>query len=137
MILPSKEESLILFEAIMIELWRENRYPIHKLFTKRELDTLYHIIVRGQTNREMAEEWIVSVKTIEAHRAHIRIKLSVATNQKMSSKDVMHYFTGRFWQVVGSRDTVRVIEDLLGQTFSPSVVGQLYDRYYIRDTIEF
>lgn len=49
--------------------------PIDRL-SDRELQVVY-LIGRGQTTREIAKDLKVSVKTIEAHRAHIKDKLAL------------------------------------------------------------
>lgn len=42
--------------------------------TKREQEVL-RLVAEGRTNQEIAEELIISVKTVEAHRAHLMRKL--------------------------------------------------------------
>jgi DNA-binding NarL/FixJ family response regulator len=44
----------------------------------RELQILRHI-GRGMSNREIAEELFISIKTVETHREHIKRKLNLAT----------------------------------------------------------
>lgn len=50
--------------------------------TAREQEVLSYI-AKGYTNREIAEELFLSVKTIESHRARIMEKLNLRTRQEM------------------------------------------------------
>jgi two-component system response regulator NreC len=51
--------------------------PIEEL-TEREREVL-RLLALGHTNQEIAQELIVSVRTVESHRAHVMTKLRVAT----------------------------------------------------------
>ena len=51
--------------------------PIDEL-TDREREVL-RLLALGHTNQEIAQELIVSVRTVESHRAHVMTKLRVAT----------------------------------------------------------
>jgi DNA-binding NarL/FixJ family response regulator len=50
--------------------------------TRREREVLQHI-ARGKNNREIAAELSVSVKTVEAHKAHIMRKLKVRSTLQL------------------------------------------------------
>lgn len=50
--------------------------------TKRELDILRHISM-GMTNKEIARQLKISVRTIETHRFNIRAKTSASSNSKL------------------------------------------------------
>lgn len=50
--------------------------PSPEILTRAEFDVL-KLIVAGNTNREIAEKFNLSVRTIEAHRAHIMNKLKL------------------------------------------------------------
>lgn len=52
------------------------------MLTPRERE-VFELIVLGHTQREMAEQLGVSVKTIEAHRAHIALKLRCRTRAQL------------------------------------------------------
>lgn len=52
------------------------------LLTERELDVL-RMIALGYTNREIADEFVLSVRTVESHRAHIQQKLDLATRAEL------------------------------------------------------
>jgi len=52
--------------------------PVHRL-SDRELQIL-RCIGRGLSNRKIAEELFISVKTVESHREHIKDKLSLPTS---------------------------------------------------------
>lgn len=47
-------------------------------------------LVRGDTNREMAERMSISVKTVDTHRGHILKKLALANNVKLALFAVRH-----------------------------------------------
>jgi two-component system response regulator NreC len=49
-----------------------------KQLTPREREVL-HLLALGYTNREVADELVISIRTAEAHRASIRSKLSART----------------------------------------------------------
>jgi two-component system response regulator NreC len=51
--------------------------PIDEL-TDREREVL-RLLALGHTNQEIAQQLIVSVRTVESHRAHVMTKLRVAT----------------------------------------------------------
>jgi two-component system, NarL family, response regulator NreC len=51
--------------------------PVDEL-TDREREVL-RLLALGHTNQEIAEELIVSVRTVESHRAHVMTKLRVST----------------------------------------------------------
>jgi two-component system response regulator NreC len=46
----------------------------YDLLTSREREVL-QLIAEGSSNQKIAEELFISVKTVEAHRAHIMTKL--------------------------------------------------------------
>jgi two-component system response regulator NreC len=50
--------------------------PVQFLLTPRELDVL-HLLARGRTNKELAAELDMSVRTAESHHASIMSKLNV------------------------------------------------------------
>ena len=50
--------------------------PVQFLLTPRELDVL-RLLARGRTNKELAGELNISVRTVETHRAHVLAKLNV------------------------------------------------------------
>jgi DNA-binding NarL/FixJ family response regulator len=50
--------------------------PVQFLLTPRELDVL-RLLARGKTNKELAGELNMSVRTAESHHANIREKLKV------------------------------------------------------------
>jgi two-component system response regulator NreC len=47
-----------------------------EVLTPRELDVLT-LIAEGQTNRDIAEELVISVRTVERHRENIMSKLNL------------------------------------------------------------
>ncbi len=53
-------------------------YPSFELLTDREVEVLT-LAARGKSNKEIAEELSVSVRTVEAHLGHIFTKLDVSS----------------------------------------------------------
>ena len=49
--------------------------PVERL-TAREEEVL-RLLARGYTNNEVADELVISVKTVETHRAHVLSKLGL------------------------------------------------------------
>ncbi len=132
--MPSKDEAMDLFDGIMAELWQEQNYPYSKRLTARELETLYYYVVHGYSNTEAAEEMVISVKTVEAHRMHIKEKLAhLMGYDRLSSRLVMHFLTAKFWKQVGQRTTIKWLEELMGERLPPDIARSLYDRYNRRD----
>jgi DNA-binding NarL/FixJ family response regulator len=52
--------------------------PVQFLLTPRELE-VFRLLARGRTNKEIAAELNIGVRTVESHRAHISAKLKVET----------------------------------------------------------
>lgn len=52
------------------------------VLTDRECDVL-KMIALGFTNREIADEFVLSVRTVESHRAHIQQKLDLVTRAEL------------------------------------------------------
>jgi two-component system, NarL family, response regulator NreC len=57
--------------------------------SEREVDVLRRIAL-GHTNREIAEELYLSVRTIETHRQHIQQKLRLATRAELVKYALSH-----------------------------------------------
>lgn len=54
----------------------------YQILTEREKETLA-LIAKGYSNKEIAEQLVVSVKTIESHKAHIMEKLQLKTRPEL------------------------------------------------------
>jgi DNA-binding CsgD family transcriptional regulator len=54
----------------------------HKHLTRRELDVL-RLLATGRTNAEIAEQLVVSVRTVESHRASLRRKLGRPSHSEL------------------------------------------------------
>ncbi len=63
------------FISPLIEITRPNQNPIEKL-TDREKE-VWKLIIDGKTNRGIAHQLSISVKTVEKHRASLMDKLDV------------------------------------------------------------
>lgn len=76
-LIDAVERALARDAAVKATAWRgtQRRDRLRRL-TERELGVL-RSIARGRTNRELADEWSVSVRTVESHRASLFDKLDV------------------------------------------------------------
>ena len=61
--------------------------------TNREVDVL-RLIVRGYTNRQIAEDLFLSVRTVESHRANIMQKLELSSRAELVRWAADHKLTG-------------------------------------------
>ena len=71
---------------------RERRACLLRAFsalTKRE-QQLLDLIIKGSSNKEIARELIISIKTVEAHRARLVKKLEVKSLAEMVQLAVEH-----------------------------------------------
>jgi two-component system response regulator NreC len=55
---------------------------VHAELSERELDVL-RLIALGHTNNEIAEQLVLSVRTVETHRAHIQQKLGRSSRAEL------------------------------------------------------
>ena len=62
--------------------------------TEREVDIL-RLIALGHTNTEIAEQLFLSVRTVEAHRAHVQQKLGRTTRAELVRYALDHGFVDR------------------------------------------
>lgn len=62
--------------------WQEERSAIQEVLSQREKEVLA-LIGRGNTNREIADELVLSVRTVEWHRARIQWKLGVTRRAEL------------------------------------------------------
>ena len=69
----------------------ETNDPVSRL-SNREVQIL-NMIGRGMSSREIAQEFTLSVKTIESHRQTIKHKLGLATNSQLLQY-AMKWFSG-------------------------------------------
>jgi DNA-binding NarL/FixJ family response regulator len=72
--LPLSEEYI---ETLMIEADESKQDP-YELLTPRELE-VFHLVVEGHTNAQIAAQLVISRRTVEVHRANIRRKLGLRT----------------------------------------------------------
>lgn len=59
--------------------------------TPREVQTL-ELLARGRTNREIADELQISVKTVDTHRSHLKTKLGLRNNADITRFAVRYGF---------------------------------------------
>ena len=61
--------------------------------TEREAEVL-RLIALGHTNPEIAQRLVLSVRTVESHRAHIQRKLSCSTRAELVRYALDHHLIG-------------------------------------------
>jgi two-component system, NarL family, response regulator NreC len=76
---PSMSKALV--GGIMPARPRAQKDPQHQL-TARELEVL-QLLAQGYTNQEIAHRLVLSVKTVETHRAHVMEKLGLKTRAEL------------------------------------------------------
>jgi DNA-binding NarL/FixJ family response regulator len=54
-----------------------------RALTKSE-EAVASLVAAGRTNREVAAELVVSIKTVESHLAHIYVKLGVRSRTELA-----------------------------------------------------
>ena len=57
--------------------------------TARELEVM-RMLARGMTNREIAEQLSISIKTIDTHRGHVLKKLGLRNNSELTAFAIKH-----------------------------------------------
>jgi DNA-binding NarL/FixJ family response regulator len=60
----------------------DERTPFPNNLTQREQEILV-LIASGKTNRELADQLFISVKTVETHRSHILVKLGLKNTAEL------------------------------------------------------
>ena len=84
---PFKEEELVSLVELMLEQAKEsfadyqlaaNRDALMAKLTSREAQVLERIVA-GRLNKQIADDFGISIKTVEAHRANIMEKLNANT----------------------------------------------------------
>jgi DNA-binding NarL/FixJ family response regulator len=78
-----------------------DREPLDRL-SDREFQVLLRLAA-GATNREIARELSISVKTVDAHRAHVMTKLSLRNNADLTRLAMEHGIAGLFLAKAPSR----------------------------------
>ena len=79
--LSERFKSLLVAGVVEAGRGARDRHWIDRL-SNRELE-VFHLIGRGLTSRAIAAKLSVSIKTIEAHRTHIKRKLCVDENSSL------------------------------------------------------
>src|SRR5438045_4162601 len=77
----SDKMSAVLLQRMVGSRKTENQLPMDRL-TDREME-IFRMIGAGMTVKEIAEKLFLSAKTIEAHREHIKEKLSLKTSAEL------------------------------------------------------
>ncbi|MFS8581097.1 MAG: response regulator transcription factor, partial [Novibacillus thermophilus] len=61
----------------------EEKVPdVYRVLSEREREILT-LIAKGYSNKEIAELLVISVKTVESHKAHIMEKLGLSTRPQL------------------------------------------------------
>lgn len=75
-------KKLIFEDFYALEKLKHPKKVLPNHLTKRESQVLA-LIAAGRSNREVAEELYISVKTVETHKTHILIKLGLNNNSEL------------------------------------------------------
>ncbi|RNB83468.1 response regulator [Brevibacillus panacihumi] len=86
---PSATKSLI--EEFLHMVKNGEEQAKYEILTDREKEVLV-LIAKGFSNKEIAEQLVVSVKTVESHKAHIMEKLHLRTRP-----DLVRYAIKKGW----------------------------------------
>lgn len=68
---------------------KESAEPAPGNLTAREVEVL-RLIAQGYTNQQVADQLVISVKTVETHKAHIMDKLSLRSRVELVRYAVQH-----------------------------------------------
>ena len=71
-------------ERLLFDFEAETEGPVHERLSDREYQILC-MIARGKTVSEIADELILSVKTISTHRVHILEKMNMKNNAELTN----------------------------------------------------
>ncbi len=75
---------------------------LEKPLTNRELELLECVVTHGMKNEEIADKMVLSVKTVEAHKSHIRSKLREDVREATSiHAPRMFALIAAYWYTVG------------------------------------
>jgi two-component system, NarL family, invasion response regulator UvrY len=66
----------------------DDSHPADRL-TRREMQTM-EMLARGMTNREIAHDLAISIKTVDTHRSHLLKKLALRNNAELTRFAVKH-----------------------------------------------
>ena len=73
----------VLAGNLVCDFWQKpSDGPVRMELTKREVDVL-RLLALGYSNKETADELVVSVKTIQSHRANIKAKLNLRSRAQL------------------------------------------------------
>ena len=75
--------SPILAEKLAFELKTDTNKPLHELLSDREYQVMC-MIASGKTVKEIAEELLLSIKTISTYREHILRKMNMKNNVEIT-----------------------------------------------------
>lgn len=68
----------------------EDEDPLYATLSKREKEIL-PLIALGHSNKDIAEQLFISVKTVEAHKANIKRKLKLANHADLLQYSLKHH----------------------------------------------
>ncbi len=72
----------LIFEDFYEEKVKNPRKTLPNQLTKRENEVLA-LVAAGKSNREIADDMSISIKTVETHKTHILIKLGLNNNAEL------------------------------------------------------
>jgi two-component system, NarL family, response regulator NreC len=71
-----------LMEDYMDKLKNSSKTDSYRLLTDREREVLA-LVAKGFANKDIAQKLVISVKTVEAHKAHVMEKLQLKTRPEL------------------------------------------------------
>ncbi|RWZ58737.1 response regulator transcription factor [Halobacillus fulvus] len=71
-----------LMEDYMSKMKKGDSVDSYRLLTDREREVLA-LVAKGYANKDIAEQLIISVKTVEAHKSHVMEKLQLKTRPEL------------------------------------------------------
>ena len=80
---------LIFNDFYTVEKLRNPKKSLPNQLTKREMEVLA-LVASGKSNKDVAEDLSISVKTVETHKTHILIKLGLNNNTELVRYAVKH-----------------------------------------------
>jgi len=78
-----------LAEKLAFELKTNTNKPLHEMLSDREYQVM-HMIASGKTVKEIAEELLLSIKTISTYREHVLTKMNMKNNVEITHYAIEH-----------------------------------------------
>lgn len=86
-------KKLIFEDFYTVEKMKRSKRMLSNQLTQRESEVLA-LVAGGKSNREVAEELSISVKTVETHKTHILMKLGLNNKKELIRYAIKHNIIG-------------------------------------------